>query len=148
MTDEEFWDLINLLDWDNEGDDEAVVEPLVKALSHKSEEEIFSFEEILSEKLFQLDGEVYAVKRGFFGLKKKNEYISADDFLYTRCVVVVNGKDFFEDVVKNPKRFPHDLEFEMILVVSELAYLRKTGKAMDYVPKVSYETYSNANKWK
>lgn len=147
MTESDFWGLINMLDWDMAGDDEAVVGPLVDVLSQKGEEEIFSFEEILSEKLYQLDAEKYAVKRNIFGMKKR-EYISADDFLYTRCVVVANGEEFYEEVMQNPRRFPHDLEFEMLLVVSNLAYTRRTGKIWEYIPKINYETYSNENGWK
>ena len=147
MTDNEFWSLIDLLDWDKTGDDEAVIEPLVNSLSQKSEQEIFAFEEVLSEKLYKLDSETYAVKRNIFGFKKKNEYISADDFLYSRCTVVANGPEFYDEVIDNPKRFPHDLDFEILLVVSLLAFTRKTGKEWDYVPKVNYETFSNKDDW-
>ena len=148
MNDEEFWRLISLLDWDKTGDDEAVVEPVVDALSNMPEEEIYAFEDTLAEKLYQLDCRQFAEKKRFFLFKKKNEYLSPDDSLYTRCVVVANGSDFYEQVIQNPKKFPHDLEFEMLLGISLLAYIRKTGKEWDYVPKISYETYSNADGWK
>ena len=148
MTNDEFWSLIDLLDWEKTGDDEAVIEPLVKSLSQKAEEEILAFEDILSEKLFNLDAEVFATKRNIFGFKKRNEYISADDFLYSRCTVVANGPEYYDEVIRNPRKFPHDLDFEIILVVATVAFIRKTGKEWDYVPKVSYETFSNKEAWK
>lgn len=147
MTEEDFWNLIDLLDWSMEGNDEGVVKPLVEALSQRSKEEICEFEEELSQKLFQLDDEAYAVKRGFFGRKKKG-YTSADGFLYSRCVVIANGNEFFKEVIRNPKQFPHDLEFEMLLVVSNLAFIKKTGETLDYSSRVSYETFSNKEGWK
>ena len=38
---------------------------------------------------------------------------------------------------------PKDMEFEALLMVARLAYQRKTGEEFDYLPKVSYETFSN-----
>ena len=43
------------LDWNETGDDEAVIEPVIQALSEEEIETIYQFEEILSEKLFSFD---------------------------------------------------------------------------------------------
>jgi hypothetical protein len=55
MNENEFWKIIELLDWDQSGDDESVVEPVVSALAKKENKEIYKFEEILSQKLYALD---------------------------------------------------------------------------------------------
>ena len=57
MTEEKFWSLLETLDWTNQGDDAAVIEPTVRALSSCPTKEIYKFADMLSEKLFQLDGE-------------------------------------------------------------------------------------------
>ena len=75
-------------------------------------------------------------------------YLSVDDFLYTRCAVVVNGKDFYQNVLNNPLEMPKDLTFEPLLYMTLHAYKRKTGKEFMFVPAHNYETYSNKEGWK
>ena len=48
MNENEFWKVIEMLNWDEAGDDDAVVEPVVDYLSEKSNDDIFQFEELLS----------------------------------------------------------------------------------------------------
>ena len=60
----EFWHTIELLDWDQSGDDEQVIEPAVEALVKRPEKDIIAFADILSEKLHRLDGEVFAKEIG------------------------------------------------------------------------------------
>jgi Protein of unknown function (DUF4240) len=43
MTEQQFWELMGLLDWKKLGNDDAVVRPLVRALAKLAEEEIFTF---------------------------------------------------------------------------------------------------------
>src|SRR4051812_12101512 len=102
MNEETFWDIISRLDWSKTGDDEAVLEPAVEALSRMPEEEICEFEEILAEKLFELDGETYARNIGKHSFGKSPKRFSADEFLYARGSVVANGKDYFEQVLADP----------------------------------------------
>jgi hypothetical protein len=64
VTNDKFWLLIALLDWDMSGDDEAVVEPAVAALSQRSIEDIEAFEGLLAEKLHALDTEAHARQVG------------------------------------------------------------------------------------
>ena len=75
-------------------------------------------------------------------------YLSVDDFLYTRCAVVVNGKDFYQNVLNNPSEMPKDLTFEPLLYVALNAYKRKTGNEFMFIPVHNYETYSNKEGWK
>ncbi|TQV70808.1 DUF4240 domain-containing protein [Exilibacterium tricleocarpae] len=68
-------------------------------------------------------------------------------FLYSRCVVVANGKEFFEHILKNPMGFPKDMEFEAVLHVAQEAYELKNNKEWEYVSPTDYEIYKNVNGW-
>ena len=77
-----------------------------------------------------------------------DDYFSADDFLYTRCCVLANGQETYEDVLAHPKKMPKDLTFEALLTVIPKAYELKTGKK-DYFPitEFSHESLSNRQAW-
>ncbi len=147
MEEQEFWRIISLFDWANSGDDEAVILPVIKELELKEVEEIYSFENILASKLSALDSKVFAKKRFLYFFLIDDTQLSADDFLYSRCVVVANGKEFFESVLENPSLFPRELEFEALLYISMLAYINKTGKQWEYSSPINYETFSNEEGW-
>ena len=141
MSEELFWRLIGLFNWKKLGDDEAVMKPAIDALSRMCVEDIERFEDIMSEKLYALDTEAHA--RGASG----EETLSDDGFLYQRCCVVVNGREFFESVLANPKKMPQDADFEGLLYLATFAYEQKTGEEFDYSAPVNYETCSNAAGW-
>lgn len=147
MNDAIFWEIIEKLDWDQSGDDEAVVKPVVNALSAMSDNDIFQFEELLAQKLYALDTKPHAKEIGKDAYINDDEYFSPDGFLYSRCVVIANGKDLFDHILENPKDFPKNMEFEAILYVAQEAYEQKNDKDWEYVPLTSYETYANANGW-
>ena len=42
-----FWKTMELCDWEHEGDDELVLEPVIKYLSTKDDAEIFEFENLM-----------------------------------------------------------------------------------------------------
>jgi hypothetical protein len=144
----DFWNYINKLNWDETGDDDAVIEPAIKALSKLDVQEIYDFEEILSQKLFALDTINHAKEIGEDAYKNESEYFSKDAFLYARCVIVANGKDCFEHMLSNPKDFPKDMEFEALLSISQEAYELKTDQEWEFVAKTDYETFSNKAGWK
>ncbi|WP_020406236.1 DUF4240 domain-containing protein [Hahella ganghwensis] len=147
MNENEFWSIIGMLNWEEVGDDEAVVEPLVNYLSSKSDEEIFQFEEILAQKLHALDTRSHAKEIGEDAYVNEEQYFSLDAFLYARCVVVANGNDLFERTLRNPADFPKNMEFEAILYVAQEAYEQKNGKEWEYVSPTDYETYKNISGW-
>ncbi len=147
MQEKEFWELIGKLDWDETGLDDAVIEPVVEALSRKDVAEIYAFEEILAQKLHALDTRAHAREIGDEAYINDDEYFSEDGFLYSRCVIVANGEELFNHVLQNPAAFPKDMEFEAILGIAEAAYERKTGELWDYVPTTDYETYANETGW-
>jgi hypothetical protein len=147
MTEQQFWELMGLLDWKKLGNDDAVVRPLVKALAKLPEIEIFSFDDLLAEKLHTLDTEAHARHMGEYSYKGPDDFFSVDQFLYTRCAVVANGKEVFEQILADPNEFPEDAEFEAILYVASTAYEMKIGKEYSHSSTVSFETFSNKKGW-
>lgn len=146
MSDDVFWRLLRQLNWKKLGDDEAVIEPAVAALAQMDVADIEQFENILAAKLYALDTEGHAREIGEEAFAP-GKHFSVDWFLYERCAVVANGREFYESVLANPVEMPKDMEFEAILSVVPSAYERKTGKEFDHVTPLSYETFSNAAGW-
>ncbi|MEO0338324.1 MAG: DUF4240 domain-containing protein [Bacteroidota bacterium] len=146
MTELQFWNIINQLDWKKDTDD-AVVAPAIRLLSTSSVGDIFSFYDILANKLYQLDTHSHAEQIGE-GSYRSDKYFSVDAFLYARACVVANGKKAFDHILRHPKDMPKDLSFEPLLNVAAKAYEMKTGEVFDYVPAINYETFSNREGWK
>ncbi len=146
LSEAHFWAIMGKLNWDNEDDNDAVVEPAIAYLVMQPVRHIFEFADLLSEKLYALDARIYAQNIGEDAWLP-NAYFSVDNFLYARCCVVANGKKAFLDVQKNPSRMPKDLTFEDLLYVASTAYSRKMGKKYTYSPICSIETYSNKEGW-
>ena len=144
FSDKAFWQVIKIFDWSKEDSDEVMM-PAIKKLADMPVVNIYLFADKLSEKLFQLDtrphGDAYLSNEG-------DDYLSVDDFLYIRCAVVAEGEKYFEKVKVNPSDFPAEINFEPLLSLANKAYKMKTGRAFEYYPAISYETYSNKNGWK
>ena len=147
MSEDRFWELLALLNWKRLGNDDAVVRPLVKALTKLQVEDIFAFDDHLADKLHALDTEAHARHMGEYSYRGPDEHFSVDEFLYTRCAVVANGKQVFEEVLRDPNEFPEDAEFEAILSVAQTAHNQKTGKEYSHVTAPTYETFSNKAGW-
>ncbi len=146
LTEQRFWELIGLLDWSKEGNDEAVLEPLVAALAAGPMRHIYEFEDLLSQKLYALDGIIYARNIGQSAYRD-GAYFSPDIFLYARCCAVANGRETYEQVLKNSEIMPKDIDFGALLRASQEAFKRKTGRNLDYIPAYPIETYSNHAGW-
>ena len=146
MTEDRFWKIIGLLDWTKEGDNDAVLRPAVDKLSQFSEIAINRFHDILSEKLFLLDGEKYAryIGENAYG---GDDYFSADIFLYARCCAVANGKKRFGSILQHPEKMIKNLTFEPLLALVDKAYLKKTGHHTQHIPAFNYETFFNSEGW-
>ncbi|MFN0216439.1 MAG: DUF4240 domain-containing protein [Saprospiraceae bacterium] len=138
----DFWALIAQLDWEKD-DTESVIEPLVAALAQMSVANIYQFQDLLSEKLWNLDTRAHA---DVF-TDETDDSLSVDDYLYARCGVVANGKDFYQKVLHNPAEMPLDVTFSPLLRIARKAYECKTGKKMTIVPAFNFETYSNQQGW-
>lgn len=137
--------IMDICDWDKLGDDEQVLMPLINHLSLLPDEEIFDFEDIMSELLFELDTRKnYKTARKFYS---HND----DTFLYSRCVALVNGEVYYEKVKAGKIKDLWKIEFESILYVAREAWAKKHGKNMQDFPHISpksYETGSNTEGWK
>ena len=145
MPRDQFFDLImNVCDWDRSGDDAAVLKPLIDHLSKESDEVIFSFEETMTELLYELD-----TKENMERAVKCYPH-SDDTFLYSRCVALINGKQYFEEAKAGKRTDLWTSEFEAVLYVARSAWSVKNGKDMNefpYFSKLSYETGSNKADW-
>jgi hypothetical protein len=147
MSEEEFWLIIDRLDWEHQGNDQKVLAPAIKALAAKSTADICRFEERFAFLLYQLDTRAHASNIGEYSYDPESDYVSADGFLYARCVVVANGRGFYETVLRDPVQMPKDMEFESLLYLAPKAYELKTGDDFDYATGCSYESFSNQAGW-
>ena len=146
MTESLFWEIISLLDWSQAGNDEAVIAPAVEKLVSMPIHYVYGFEDLLSEKLFELDARKFAEQIGEDSYSPGN-FFSVDNFLYVRCCVVANGQEYYAQVLEEPSLMPKDLAFEPLLYIAAQAYRRKTGKPFNYLPAFNYETFSNEEGW-
>lgn len=126
LSDQQFWQLIAELN-------PSSMNSLVEKLSKLEVADILEFQELLTEKLYQLDQIEFIQNSGAAAE-------SADGFLYARCYVVGNGKEYFESVRSHPELFPKDVEFEDLLYIAQQAYTKKTGKPFVHTTHYSYET--------
>ena len=149
LTEDEFWTMIELLDWSKEGNNDAVLEPLVQQLAAMPPRYIYEFQDMLSSKLYALDTRLHAENSGENAYQDDPEaFFSVDEFLYARCCVVANGRQYYEEVQQHPESMPKDLAFGALLRAAGMAYQRKTGKQFRYVPAFNVETFSNKEGWK
>ena len=146
MTENQFWEILDRLDWTQEGDDARVLQPVVRAIVDLPDEEIFEFDNLLARKLHDLDNRELALK-----LYGKWENFSEDRFLCNRCVAVVNGREYYEAILAQREKLDPDMGFEAILYVAEEAWDQKhpdkTGE-YPHVPEPDYESGSNTALWK
>lgn len=149
MNDDDFWNIIALFDWEQSDDNDAVLEPAIDALASRGIDDIYAFHNLMAEKLHALDTREHcrACYAGELDPDDGDDYISADDFLYQRCVVVANGRKLFEAALRDPMEMPQNLEFESLLYLPGQAYDRKTGEEYDHAAPVSYESFENKLGW-
>jgi predicted DNA-binding WGR domain protein len=149
MDENVFWETISSFNWKKTGDDDAVLKPALNKLVSMTIDDIYKFADILSEKLYLLDGIEYASNIGEDSYKNDKEHFSVDYFLYVRCCVVANGKDYFNQVIANPTQMPEEMDFESLLYLPDEAFNKKTKtETYDYQPKINFETFSNKAGWK
>jgi predicted DNA-binding WGR domain protein len=149
MDEEVFWEIISSFNWKKTGDDDAVLRLALKRLVSMTVDDIQQFAEIIAEKLYNLDGLVYASNIGPESYKGEDEFFSNDYFLYVRCCVVANGKEYYESVLSDPTQMPKEMDFEALLYLADEAYNKKMKTENEMLDtKLSYETFSNTEKWK
>lgn len=144
LSEDDFWKIIDALDWSKSDDDTSIVQPAVNLLSAMPIANIHQFQDILSEKLWLLDTKSHA--QLFIAAHPKGR-LSVDDFLYARCAVVAEGQQYYEKVLQSPEEMPQELVFESLLYIAAEAYHLKTKKEFIHTSTYNYETYSNENGW-
>ena len=144
LAESDFWDLIEQLDWSQEGNDTAVIEPVVQALTKAPLRHIYDFADILSHKLYLLDTEIYVDAHK--DILNDADFV-ADRFLYIRCCIVANGFSFFKHIQQNPTEMPIDTLFAPLLRIPNEAYRRKVGKPLAHIWAYPIETFSNTSGW-
>lgn len=145
MKKNQFWKVIKMLDWSKEGNDDEVLAPVVQYLSEQTDEEIFEFENIMSKLLYDIDSKKIAMQ-----LYGTSEQFSADEFLYQRCVAVVNGQGYYSSILYGGIKLNKDLEFEAVLYVPIKAWAKKHKQDTSnypHIPETSYESCSNKALW-
>jgi len=148
MDESQFWQIIQSLDW-KQTENARVIAPAIEALSQYPIADIAAFDDLLSQKLYALDGQRYAEQTGDRAYSNNpDQHFSVDGFLYARCCVVANGKEFYEKVLQDPTLMPKNYTFEPLLYLAEKDYRTQTGRNdYDHVPEVWSETFSNADGW-
>jgi hypothetical protein len=135
LSEAQFWNIIDALDWKAK-DKQTTAKAAAILLAAMPIGAIYLFADKVAEKLFALDTKLHAI--GF----------SSDSFLYARCAVVAEGKDFYEKVLHNPIEMPENLSFEPLLNIADIAFELKTGEVFNYFPNLNIETGSNKKAWK
>lgn len=139
----DFWLLVDKIDWSKKGG-ENKLKPVVKLLAKMPVSSIFLFADRLSAKLYALDTRAHA---DAYAKNDPEHYISADDFLYARCAVIAEGKEYYEKVLQDSNQMPDDIVFEPLLYLAEDAFEMKMGIPFNYRPTYNYETQSNQAAW-
>lgn len=118
-TEQFFSKIMDICDWDKAGNDEEVLSPLIEYLSCQSDDEIYSFDDIMAELLYGLD-----TKKNFKTACKYYDH-SDDTFLYSRCVALINGADYYKKAQQGKAKGLWSSEFEAILYVPKAAWAKK-----------------------
>lgn len=120
---------MELCDWDYEGDDDRVLAPVIESLKEKDDDMIFKFHDLMSELLYKLD-----TKKLVYQCEKAEPYMSDDSFLYSRCVALINGPEYYIEAKSGKKEEIWDMEFESLLYVPQKAWALKHGKDVNEYP--------------
>lgn len=143
MSDSVFFQLTDLLrsgDQGGSGDDDAIVEPLISYLARSGDEAIFAFDDKMAELLYALGTQKVADHMDGDG----THIFSVEDFLYARCVALVNGESTYQAVLNGTQKLRWDIEFRPILYVPAKAWARLHNKSRyDYPHKYSYEVFDS-----
>lgn len=140
-----FWTTMELCDWRKEGNDDKVLKPVIKYLSKQDDRIIFEFDDLMAELLYDLDTEKLAEQ-----CEKVDPLMCDDTFLYSRCVALINGPDYYEKVKRGKMKSVWSMDFESLLYVLGKAWALKHGRSADDYPHISplsYETGSNKEGW-
>jgi len=129
MDKQEFWRLIDFAHQQANGDEQLFENLLGKSLGQYPPEEIIEFECLLEQQILAAnDFKVMAAQKIIEGS------VTDDSYLYFRCWLISQGKNVFEEAIRNPDSLSNIdtegtvAEFEPLLYVATQAYRNKTGK--------------------
>ena len=137
-----FWQIIEQSKEESK-DFEGRINLIIDKLSNLSEKEIVSFEFTFRDMLSKsVHYNILAV------ITIIENFVSDDTFLYFRCRLLAEGKDFYFKAIKKPDELSDILNFdlngELMLSVSDKAFLKKFGKDTDKeLPRDIAFTYRN-----
>ena len=115
-----FWAVMELCDWTYEGDDDKVLRPVIQYLAQQEDGRIFQFDDLMSELLYGLDTKKLAAQ-----CEEAEPLMSDDSFLYSRCVALINGPDYYEKARQGMAKEIWSMEFEALLYVPARAWALK-----------------------
>ena len=140
-----FWAAMDLCDWSREGNDDMVLAPVIAYLSRQEDSVIYHFDDLMSELLYCLD------TRKLWAQCEKADPLAGDDsFLYSRCVALINGPDYYDRARRGRARQMWEMEFEALLYVPSRAWAKKHRREpgdYSHFPPLSIETGSNREAW-
>ena len=143
MPDSVFFQLTGLIDNSDRSssdDKDAILEPLISYLAKLGDEAIFSFDDKMAELLYALDTRKVIDRMD----DDRTNSFSVDDFLYARCVALVNGESTYQAVLNGSVKLRWDMQFRPILYVPAKAWARLHNKTRnDYPHKYSYEVFDS-----
>ena len=140
-----FWNTMERCDWSKEGDDDLVLRPGAEYLAGQDDQQIFRFDDQMSELLYQLDTRALAE-----ACQKADPMMGDDSFLYSRCVALVNGPIYYEKVRAGKEKSPWGMEFEALLFLPRRAWAlkhRRDEEEYPHISPLSVETGSNRAGW-
>jgi len=139
MDGRQFWKIIDASRQQADGDDHAQIEALREQLRTLPVEEIVSFHEHFREcEAAANRNDLYAAATiidGFWVF-----WVSDDSFEYFRYWLIAQGRQVFEDALRDPENLADVIKegmvclFEAFGYVSALVWEEKTGQTMDKIP--------------
>ena len=94
MNEKEFWKILDKLDWNNEGDDDLVLKPVIKYLSKLKDEEILYVGDEVRDVVSAHKANI-AIASVTYGYNTK-EYLSSENPTY-----FIDSLKELSDIVKN-----------------------------------------------
>lgn len=155
VTDTDFWEIIDNIDHEYNGDSEAVISSIIRHLKHCEDSYIFSFDDKLCELIYSLDGKEWA--DDIFG----DGEFSEDKFLSARCFVVASGMETYTKVLEHRERIDlSELHYDKgkwysstdgLITSAAQAWSEKhlmSTEKYPHKPPFSLNSHSNEEMWK
>jgi hypothetical protein len=162
VTWKRFWALIDILA--GSVDDDAIGR-LVQSLAGLPKADVQSFDDLLHEAVYSLDGPEWYVQPvtdpGVTELELEalvaevlagggDDALREDGFLFARAAVVAAGRETYQQVLGDPTLFAgeRDSRAQALLFVAQRAYEQASDDYYEHVPPLDVATGSNAELWK